>query len=52
MGTRIVTLRGTMAKIGIVGAGFVGATSAYALVMRGVGSELALVDLDTTRAQT
>ncbi len=40
-----------MAKIGIVGAGFVGATSAYTLVMRGVGSELVLVDLDTARAE-
>lgn len=38
-------------KIGIVGSGFVGATAAYALVMRGIGREVVLVDLDTARAQ-
>jgi L-lactate dehydrogenase len=40
-----------MSKIGIVGAGFVGATAAYAIVMRGIGSELALVDINQARAQ-
>lgn len=40
-----------MSKIGIVGTGFVGATAAYAIVMRGIGSELALVDINQTRAQ-
>lgn len=29
-------------KIGIVGAGFVGATAAYALVMRGIGREIVM----------
>lgn len=38
-------------KIGIVGAGFVGATAAYALVMRGVGREIVLVDINQKRAQ-
>jgi L-lactate dehydrogenase len=38
-------------KIGIVGAGMVGATTAYALVMRGVGRQIVLVDLDKERAQ-
>ncbi len=38
-------------KIGIVGTGFVGATAAYAMVMRGVGREIVLVDLNTARAQ-
>ncbi|MDW8324978.1 MAG: L-lactate dehydrogenase [Anaerolineales bacterium] len=38
-------------KIGIVGSGFVGATAAYALVMRGIGREIVLVDLNTARAQ-
>ncbi len=38
-------------KIGIVGAGFVGSTAAYAMVMRGVGSELVLVDLRRDRAE-
>lgn len=37
-------------KVGIVGSGFVGATAAYALVMRGVGREIVLVDKDATRA--
>jgi L-lactate dehydrogenase len=38
-------------KIGIVGSGLVGATAAYALVMRGVGREVVLVDLNKERAQ-
>jgi L-lactate dehydrogenase len=38
-------------KIGIVGAGLVGATAAYALVMRGVGREIVLVDLNLKRAE-
>ena len=37
-------------KIGIVGAGYVGATAAYALVMRGVGREIVLVDKNSERA--
>ena len=37
-------------KVGIVGSGLVGATAAYALVMRGVGREIVLVDKNTTRA--
>jgi L-lactate dehydrogenase len=38
-------------KIGIVGAGLVGATAAYALAMRGVGREIVLVDLNQKRAE-
>jgi L-lactate dehydrogenase len=38
-------------KIGIVGSGAVGATAAYALVMRGVGSEIVLVDRAQERAR-
>lgn len=38
-------------KIGIVGSGLVGSTAAYALVMRGVGREIVLVDLSAERAQ-
>ncbi len=38
-------------KIGVIGSGFVGATSAYAMVMRGVGREIVLVDLNKARAQ-
>lgn len=37
-------------KIGIVGSGMVGATAAYALVMRGVGREIVLVDKFHKRA--
>src|SRR5262245_54519713 len=38
-------------KIGIVGCGMVGATSAFALVMRGVGREIVLVDVNRARAE-
>jgi len=36
-------------KIGIVGSGLVGATAAYALVMRGIGRQIILVDIDQKR---
>lgn len=38
-------------KVGIVGCGMVGSTSAYALVMSGVGREIVLVDLNRARAE-
>jgi len=38
-------------KIGIVGAGFVGSTAAYAMVMRGVGRQIVLVDKSEKRAR-
>ncbi len=38
-------------KVGIVGSGYVGATAAYALVMRGVGREVVLVDRNHARAE-
>ena len=38
-------------KTGIVGSGFVGATAAYALVMRGVGRRLVLVDQNRARVE-
>ncbi|MFN8383171.1 MAG: L-lactate dehydrogenase [Anaerolineales bacterium] len=38
-------------KTGIVGSGFVGATAAYALVMRGVGRRVVLVDQNQARAE-
>jgi L-lactate dehydrogenase len=37
-------------KIGIIGAGQVGATAAYAMMMRRVGSEIVLVDRNTDLA--
>lgn len=39
-------------KTGIVGSGFVGSTAAYALVMRGVGRRLVLVDQNRARADS
>lgn len=39
-------------KTGIVGSGYVGATAAYALVMRGVGRRLVLVDQNRARADS
>jgi L-lactate dehydrogenase len=39
-------------KTGIVGSGFVGATAAYAMVMRGVGRRLVLVDQNQARAES
>jgi L-lactate dehydrogenase len=39
-------------KTGVVGSGFVGATSAYALVMRGVGRRVVLVDQNRARAES
>jgi len=38
-------------KIGVVGSGLVGATTAYALVMRGIGREIVLVDKNPARAE-
>lgn len=38
-------------KTGIIGSGFVGATAAYALVMRGVGRRVVLVDQNKLRAE-
>jgi len=39
-------------KTGIVGSGFVGSTAAYALVMRGVGRRVVLVDQNRSRAKS
>ena len=44
-------IRTSTGKIGIVGSGFVGSTAAYALVMRGVGRQIVLVDLNRLRAE-
>ena len=38
-------------KIGIVGCGMVGSSSAFALVMSGVGREIVLIDLNRARAE-
>jgi L-lactate dehydrogenase len=38
-------------KVGIVGAGMVGSAAAFAMVMRGVGREIVLVDVNRGRAE-
>jgi len=38
-------------KIGIIGAGLVGSTAAYTIVMKGFGTEIILVDKNTMRAR-
>src|SRR5512139_1778546 len=38
-------------KVGVVGAGLVGSTAAYAMVMSGVGREIVMVDASRERAQ-
>lgn len=38
-------------KIGVVGSGMVGSTVAYAMVMRGIGREIVLVDKNRSRSQ-
>ena len=38
-------------KVGIVGAGYVGSTAAYAMVLRGVADDLVLVDKDAALAE-
>jgi len=38
-------------KVVIIGAGFVGATSAYAIMNRGLASEIVLVDIDEKKAE-
>jgi len=38
-------------KIGVVGCGMVGSSSAYALIMSGVGREIVMVDIDRARAE-
>src|SRR5512141_2753620 len=49
--TLIYRYRSLSMKTGIVGSGFVGATAAYALVMRGVGRRVVLVDQNKVRAK-
>lgn len=38
-------------KISIIGAGFVGSTSAYAIMMAGLASEIVIVDLNNAKAE-
>lgn len=45
------TLEPSVSRIAIVGAGFVGSTTAYALMMSGMASEIVLIDRDERRAE-
>jgi L-lactate dehydrogenase len=38
-------------KVGIIGCGYVGSTAAYAITLKGVASELLLIDINTKMAQ-
>ena len=38
-------------KVGIIGSGFVGATTAFALMMRGVASKIVLVDINKDKSE-
>jgi L-lactate dehydrogenase len=40
-----------LSKVAIVGAGFVGSSFAYALMIRGIASEIVLIDVDRKRAE-
>ncbi len=40
-----------LSKVAIVGAGFVGSSFAYALMIRGIASEIVLIDVDKKRAE-
>ncbi|MFW6162191.1 MAG: L-lactate dehydrogenase [Planctomycetota bacterium] len=42
---------GATAKVTIVGAGLVGSTCAYSLMVRGIASEIVLIDIDRERAE-
>ena len=39
-----------LSKVAIIGAGFVGSTFAYSLMIRGIVSEVVLIDIDKKRA--
>jgi len=45
------SLEPSVPRIAIVGAGFVGSTTAYALMMSGMASEIVLIDRDSRRAE-
>jgi len=49
--TRELSVETTIPRIAIVGAGFVGSTTAYALMMSGMAAEIVLIDRDLRRAQ-
>lgn len=49
LGGHIMEIKGT--KISIIGAGFVGATTAYALMLGGTASEIVIVDINKDKAE-
>ncbi len=50
-GRLVLIIKDTDMKVGIIGAGLVGSTAAYALINQGIGREIILVDLNQERAQ-
>ena len=50
-GTPPFALKFPLMKVGIVGSGFVGSTTAYALTLEGVASEVVLIDIDVKLAR-
>ena len=38
-------------KVGIIGCGYVGSTAAYAITLKGVASELLLIDINSKAAE-
>ena len=49
--SRYLSLQTRIPRIAIVGAGFVGSTTAYALMMSGMAVDIALIDRDLGRAE-
>ena len=43
--------KGKLLKIGIIGTGYVGSTTAFALMLQGIVSELVLIDVDRAKAE-
>lgn len=46
-----VLSRGRVTRVAIIGAGFIGATTAYALLLAGTAAEIVLIDRTKTRAE-
>lgn len=51
LGGKLVVSEKEGVKIGIIGAGFVGSTTAFTVMMNGLASEIVLVDIDQDKAE-
>jgi L-lactate dehydrogenase len=49
--SKYIELQTRIPRIAVVGAGFVGSTTAYALMMSGMAVDIALIDRDLRRAE-